>query len=434
MTDANATPAVKPMGVRDILRIRDYRNLIGGQAVSDIGDGITFLLLLLVINHLTDGSMTAIALMAIAEAVPQFTVGLMAGVYVDRWNRRSVMLAADAIRATIVLLFAVAAAAGIVPLLYLLAFTQSSVSTFFRPARGALLPRIVPAEGLPAANSLAQASQVLGSVVGAGIAGLIFSVFGSGTAGFAIDALTFIVSLAFISRIPGALGRIRAPEHAGARGNVRRSLGEGIAIVRGSRALTGSLIGAAVSMLGLGAVNVLFVPLLMNDLQVDPAWMAGIEFAQTAAMIMAAGVVAMLARRLAPTTIITLGLAGIGVCIGFMSGVTAVWQVIALLFVVGWMVTPLQAMLQTIVQTASTDATRGRVVSILQASMSTASVTSMAIGGVLGDLVGIRTVYLAAAVVVLISAGIAFLVFRGVSGRPEPATAPAPVPVRAEST
>jgi predicted MFS family arabinose efflux permease len=107
-----------------------------------------------------------------------------------------------------------------------------------------------------------------------------------------------------------------------------------------------------------------------------------------------------------------------------MSGVTAVWQVLALLFVAGWMVTPLQAMLQTIVQTASTDATRGRVVSILQASLSTASVVSMAIGGVFGDLIGIRAVYLAAAVLVVAAAGISFVLFRGVAARPGIASVP----------
>lgn len=169
MTDQAASPTPRPMGVRDILGIRDYRLLISGQAISDIGDGITFLLLLLVINELT-GSTSMLALMAIAEAVPQFTVGLMAGVYVDRWNRRSVMLAADLLRAVIVICFALVSVVGFIPLLYVLGFAQSSTSTFFRPARGALLPRIVPAEGLPAANSLAQASQVLGAVIGAGIA------------------------------------------------------------------------------------------------------------------------------------------------------------------------------------------------------------------------------------------------------------------------
>jgi MFS family permease len=416
MTDASAA-APQPMGVRDVLRIPTYRNLFGGQVVSDIGDGITLLLLLLVINDLT-GSKIALALMAIAEAVPHFTVGLVAGVYVDRWNRRTVMLAADLLRAVIVLGFAVAATAGIVPLLYLLAFAQSSVSTFFRPARGALLPKIVPAEGLPAANSLAQGSQLIGAVVGAGIAGLIFGTFGSGAIGFVLDAATFVVSFLFISRIASGLGSIATVATDSSPSDVRRSLLEGMAIVRGSRALSGSLIAAAVSMLGLGAVNVLFVPLIVDELQVSATWMAGIELAQTVAMLMAAGVVVYLVRRLAPTTIITLGLAGIGVCIGFMSGVTAIWQVLLLLFVVGWMVTPLQAMLQTIVQTTATDATRGRVVALLQASLSTASVGSMALGGVLGELIGIRAVYLAAAVVVLVAAGIAFLLFRGVSGRP----------------
>lgn len=419
MTDATATtPTPASLGVRDVLRIPSYRNLFAGQAISDIGDGITLLLLLLVINELT-GSTAALALMAIAEAVPHFTVGLVAGVYVDRWNRRTVMLAADLLRAGIVLLFAVAATAEIVPLLYVLAFAQSSVSTFFRPARGALLPRIVPAAGLPAANSLAQASQVIGSVIGAGVAGLLFGTFGSGVVGFAIDAATFLVSFVFVSRIAAEAGRIAGSAGPAAeRKNVVPSLREGFAIVRGSRALSGSLVAAAVSMLGLGAVNVLFVPLIVNDLRVDATWMAGIELAQTTGMILAAGAVAFIARRLAPTTIITLGLAGIGLCIGLMAGVSAVWQVITLLFVVGWMVTPLQAMLQTIVQTTAGDATRGRVVSLLQASLSTASVASMAIGGVLGELIGIRSVYLAAAVIVLLAAAISLLLFRGVSGQP----------------
>ena len=247
MTEATAsTPAPASLGVRDVLRIPSYRNLFAGQAISDIGDGITLLLLLLVINELT-GSTAALALMAIAEAVPHFTVGLVAGVYVDRWNRRSVMLAADLLRAGIVLLFALAATAEIVPLLYVLAFAQSSVSTFFRPARGALLPRIVPAAGLPAANSLAQASQVIGSVIGAGIAGLLFGTFGSGVAGFAIDAATFLVSFAFVSRIAAEAGRIAGgADHAAERKNVMAALREGFAIVRGSRALSGSLIAAAV--------------------------------------------------------------------------------------------------------------------------------------------------------------------------------------------
>jgi MFS transporter, DHA3 family, macrolide efflux protein len=419
------TATNEAMRVRDVLRIPDYRRLFAGQAISDIGDGITLFLVLLVINDLT-GSTIALALMAIAEAVPAFTVGLVAGVYVDRWDRRRVMLASDLLRAAIVLSFAFVQTVELLPLFFILGFVQASIATFFRPARGALLPHIVPAEGLASANSLAQASQVIGSVIGTGIAGLIFANFGSGIAGFAIDSATFLVSFALIAGISPEAGRVTAERAAAAAAeSVRGGVLAGLRIVRGSRVLSGVMLAAGITMLGLGAVNVLFVPLLINDLGVDPAWMAAIELAQTSAMILAAGAVAFLARRLSPTTIISLGLAVIGACIGLVAGVSAVWQVILILFAVGLALTPLQAMVQTVVQTAAGDTTRGRVVSVLQASISTASVASMAIGGVLAAVIGIRSVYLVAAGVVLAAAGLSVLMFRGKSGRPVRAAAPA---------
>jgi MFS family permease len=139
-------------------------------------------------------------------------------------------------------------------------------------------------------------------------------------------------------------------------------------------------------------------------------------------MLGAAAVVTTLVRRLAPTTIITLGLAGIGACIALLSGIGAVWQVLIILVFVGLFVTPLNAMVQTVLQTTTSDATRGRVVSLLQASMSTASVASMAIGGVLGDLIGIREVFLAAGIIVALAASLSWLMFRGESGRSAVAT------------
>ena len=422
MTDTTAAP----MGVRDILRIREYRHLFGGQVVSDIGDGITLLLVLLVINDLTGGSTIAIALMAIAEAIPAFTVGLVAGVYVDRWNRRSIMLASDLLRAGIVITFGLISSPDLLPLLFVLGFVQASVGTFFRPARGAMLPHVIPESGLPAANGLAQASQVIGGVIGAGIAGLLFASFGSGAIGFAIDAGTFLISFLLISRIASSAGEISGEVRERAAGsNVLSSMRDGFGIVRHSRVLAGIILAAGVTMLGLGAVNVLFVPLVVNELGVNPAWMAGIDAAQTVGMLAAAALVTVIVRRIAPTSIITLGLVGIGICIGLMAGVSAIWQVLVILVLVGLFVTPLQAMIQTLVQTSTPDASRGRVVSLIQAAMSTASVASMAIGGVFGSLIGVREVFFAAGVVTLVAALISFVMFRGISGRPVRAPAAA---------
>ena len=180
------------------------------------------------------------------------------------------------------------------------------------------------------------------------------------------------MSFALIAGISPEAGRVTAERVAATAGeSVLAGVRSGLRIVRGSRVLTGVMLAAGITMLGLGAVNVLFVPLLVQDLEVNPAWMAPIEFAQTSGMILAAFGVAFLARRLAPTTIISLGLGVIGVCIGLVAGISAVWQVVLVLLAVGLALTPLQAMVQTVVQTAAGDATRGRVVAVLQASIST---------------------------------------------------------------
>src|SRR6185369_13904958 len=100
MTDP--TPAA--LGLRAILRIREYRLLWLGQLISEAGDGLTNLTLLLLVNALT-GSTAALAAMAIVLAIPPLTIGLVAGAYVDRIDRRRIMIASDAIRAVVVLGF-----------------------------------------------------------------------------------------------------------------------------------------------------------------------------------------------------------------------------------------------------------------------------------------------------------------------------------------
>ena len=408
-------PSRRPVGIRDVLRLRDYRQIWMGQAVSDIGDGTTFLLLLLVVNELTH-STTALAIMSIALVVPKFTVGLLAGVFVDRWDRRRTMLGADLLRMVVVLGFAGAAMAGQVWLLVVLGLLESAIGSFFTPARGALIPHVVPREALPSANSLSQATMVVASVIGSAIAGVLFGVYHAAWPGFVLDAATFGISFLVVLRVSPLAGRI-SPDESGPReaaGGVLRAMRAGAAVVRGSRLLTGTLLAATVTMLGLGAVNVLFVPLLVDELHVSPAWMAAVDGAQALSIVMAAAVVARLMARVAVTTIITGALTGLALFTLALAGVTSIWQVIGLLFVVGWFTTPLQAATATIVQTAVPDQLRGRTVSLLSASMSTANVASMGLAGIFADLLTTRTVYLLAAGVCGSAALLAYVLFRGI--------------------
>lgn len=400
----------KSLSARDVLRVPDFRSLFVGQTISDFGDAMTSLALLLVVNKLT-GSTAALALMAIALALPQVTVGVIAGVYVDRWDRRRVMLVSDLLRAGLVLGFVFVQSVDTLWLLYLLAVTQAAIGTFFTPARTALIPSIVPGDGLMAANSLSQAGRLIAGVLGTGAAGVIVGLFAVSWPVFVIDSLTFLLSFVFVLRVSASAEVARK---AGAVStSVVRAVGEGLRVVGRSRLLTGALISAGVIMLGLGAVNVLFVPLLINELQVPATWFGAIDLAQTSSMVLSAIVLGGVLGRFGATRIITWAMAGTALIIGLLAGVTAVWQVILLLFAVGWLVTPLQAALTTIIQTETADHMRGRVAALVSTVTTTASVVSMAIAGIFGDLIGVRGVFVGSAAVIALAAVSAFLLFRG---------------------
>lgn len=130
-------------------------------------------------------------------------------------------------------------------------------------------------------------------------------------------------------------------------------------------------------------------------------------------MVLSAVVLATVLARVGATRVITIAMAGTAAIIALLAGVTEVWQVILLLFAVGWLVTPLQAAITTIVQTEAAAEVRGRVAALLNTTATTASVVSMAIAGVFGDLIGVRGVFLGGAAVVLLAAGASWWLFHG---------------------
>jgi len=409
-------PAGATIGVRDVLRLADFRRLWAAQAISDVGDGLTLLTLMLLVNELTHSTM-ALAAISIALAIPPLTIGIVAGSYADRWDRRRIMVVSDSMRAVVVLGFVAAGRAELLPLILVLALVQSSIGTFFSPARGALVPRVVPPEGLLAANSITQATRVIAGVIGSALAGLIVGVAGLTWPAFVIDSATFAVSALLVVGVTPALGRPSAAEQVAASG-VGASVIEGLRLVGRSRLLSTTLFALALTMLGLGAINVLFLPLIVNVLGVNPAWLGAVDLAQSASMVLSAGLVAALAARLRPSTIVTVALVAVAVLLGLIGAATHVAQVLLLVFGIGWFITPVQAAVVTIFQTGVPDALRGRAMATLQAAMSGASVASMALAGVFGDLVGVRSVFLLGAVVVGLGGLAAVLLYRGADAAP----------------
>ncbi|HSJ29698.1 MAG TPA: MFS transporter [Acidimicrobiia bacterium] len=406
--------------MRDLLRIRDFRLLFAGQAMSNWGDGLTTLTLLILTQRLT-GSVAAVAGTAIAVALPSLLLGMLAGVYVDRWDRRKVMIASDVVRGLLVLGFIFVGSADQIWLLYGIAFLQSAVGVFFNPAKGAIIPRIVGRERLLAANSLMETSRVVFSLLGTAAAGVWAGVGDVIWPIFVIDSATFVLSALFEK----AIRTPAAPERQSEPARVLQEMMTGIRLATSNRTLVGILVGAGVLMFGLGAVNVLLVPFVVDDLGVSEAWFGALEGSQVVSMVVSGTLVAVLATRFRPTRLVSIALAGIGCVIAAVSLVTAPWQLMIALFAVGWFVTPLQASVSTLIQSEVADELRGRIGSALNTVIGSANVASMALAGGAAALIGTRGVFVISGALAVLAAFLAMWLFRGVVVSP-PATDPAP--------
>lgn len=409
--------------LRELLRIRDFRYLWSAQILSDFGDSLTALTLLILIQRLT-GSTVAIAGLMVAIAFPTLLFGTLAGVYVDRIDRRKAMLVSDLLRAIVVLAFLFVRSAEMLPAIYAIAFVQAAIGTVFNPARAAFLPRIVGSERLLAANSVSQTSRIVFNLLGTGAAGILAAVGDTLALAFIADSVTFFISFLLISRIRTA----GAPEVEEEPSRVWAEMKAGFAVMISSRPLRAILVSLSVTMLGLGAVNVLFVPFLIEDLMVSEAFLGAIEASQVAGMVISGAVVAVLAVRLRPSSLVSVGLVGVGVFVGAISGADAVWQLMALLLLVGLSVGPVQAGANTLSQTLIEDSMRGRVGGALSTLVSAANVTSMGLAGVAAAAIGTRNVFLVSGGVVFTAGLLAFWLFRELRDDSNPVLDPAPEP------
>src|ERR1700722_10677863 len=185
------------MKLPKVLTNKSFFLLWLAQGISNLEDNLTNLTLIILVNAITH-STASIAILVIVIAIPKIVFGLIAGVYVDRWNRKYIMLASDFIRAFLVLIFISAALTHSVLLIYIVAFIQAAIGTFFDPARGALVQVVVPEEQYMEANSISQTLVVIGQFAGATLAGLLVGFTGQYAPAFIVDALTFFGSVGLV--------------------------------------------------------------------------------------------------------------------------------------------------------------------------------------------------------------------------------------------
>jgi MFS family permease len=377
-----------------------------GQVVSSLGDRVHQVALVFLVAGATNYSPLALGVVFAAMTVPNFLVGPVAGALVDRWDRKRVMVGSDLIRAGIVCLIPVASGMGI-GIVIGLVFALAAVSSFFRPARAAALPQVVPDEDLLTANSAMWIADTVSDLVGYSLGGLFVAFLGSSLAlAFWIDGASYLASAS------GAAGAGEGERPA--QTSIRAEMAQGWRFLRTETVLLATTIQAAIAEYGMGALMALS-PLLIASLVVGEtdavAAYGFFEMAMGLGLLAGGIVLGGLAARLpkGPAIIVAFTAFGLVLVAFSLTGNLLVAMVLAAAF--GLANAAFVVPSQTLFQQRTPGEMLGRVVAIRLAVVNGVLAVSMATSGALAQAFGLRPV-LAVCGVLTAVAGLAGLLVR----------------------
>jgi MFS family permease len=377
-----------------VLRRRNFFLLWFGGVLSVIGDFFLFVALPFFVYERT-GSALATGAMFMAQTLPRLIFGSVAGVFVDRWDRKRTMVLSDMSRALILLPLLLVVAGGPLALVYAVAFVEASVSMFFLPAKSATIPNLVAEENLTAANSLNSLSEEVPSLLGALLGGALLAVLGlSGL--ILLDVATYLASAVLISLIsaPTAAAPEEEPDvtpeaAVSAWANALKEWLGGLRLIARDRSLAFLFAVVSVAFVGEGAVTVLMIIFFRDVLGGGSA-----EFSYFIAAYGVGGVLGGLLlgwssalideTQLFSLSLIANGILLIAVFNTHMLAVIVALAVVSGMTVVGWLVTS-----QTLLQKWVTDRYRGRVFGALETTQALTMLTGMALAVVLEGLLGV---------------------------------------------
>jgi MFS family permease len=263
---ADAEPAAaaqKDTGSPDmpLARNRDFQVFLFGQGLSGFGDAITFTALPILVLALT-GSGLAMGIVGVLETLPDLILGLPAGAFADRLDRRRMMLVADLGRAVLTALIPISVALGgpTMGVILLVAFPLNCLRVLWLAAYTAAVPGLVGRSQVGRAMSILEAVFNIGFIAGPGIAGVLAAVIGPGPT-IAVDAVSFAISASAILLIRRPLKPPPRAEDSHLLAEIR----EGVAYVVGHPVLRSVILLWSLVAVGSGAL----VSALTFHLQID---------------------------------------------------------------------------------------------------------------------------------------------------------------------
>lgn len=403
----------------DLLRRRNFALLWFGGLISFIGDWVLFVALPVYVYNLT-GSVLATGTMFAASMVPSILLGSVAGVFVDRWDRKWTMVTADLVRAPLLLVMLAIHSADQVWIAYVMTFILNTIRQFSAPAEMALLPRLVNKDELVTANTLSSLNGNLARLVGPALGGVLLASYGFGSA-VLVDAVSFVIGGGMVALISASRSVTRASREdaetaeAESRRGLRHEWLDGLLLVRHNRTVASIFAIVGTNALAEGILSVLLIVFVEQVLRGGAPEVGWLLTSQAVGGLL----VGRLGSRVQPRYLVGIGflLLGLGDLAIFNIPILAAG--IVLIALVGIPVVGLQAGIQTLFQTKVPDRYRGRVLGAFGTAFALLTLLGMIFASLFGASIGVVASLSMAAVLDAVAGLIALWLLRDGEGAVE---------------
>jgi MFS family permease len=406
------------MTFRDVLRLTVMRRLWYAQIVSLLGDFLALFAVISVVSFRLHGSPAQVTGVQISYMLPLALLGPISGVFVDRWPLKPTLVSSDLVRAGLVALLFFSTSLWQI---YLVLAALSCVSSFFGPAQSVTIRSHVPTEGLLSANALMQLAMMGVRVIGPAAAGALVAAFGA-TICYAFDVASFLASAALIGSV--AIVRPRsAPRRESSNSRVQAVLydmGEGMRFIAHHAALSFVVLAMAAGLFTIGCFGPLIAVYVREWLHASSGVFGIVSAMVGLGMLAGTPAVRRIAAHMSNTTLVLIGLAGIGVGALLLGAVP--WIPVALTgtFTLGFTFAAIIVPAQTLMQRETPHALMGRISSTVMSVVFFAQLLGLILSGVLAQIVGVRAVFFLCAVLAWVLTGAGWTLLRAGS-RPEAA-------------
>lgn len=381
-----------------VLRNRNFLLLWSGGLISLMGTWMLLAALPFYLYEVT-GSALAAAGFLMVHLVPGMVLGSVAGVFVDRWDRRRVLVVGNILMAILIPWMLLTDSFNAVWVVFVVIFLASTVSQFLVPAENALLPTLVGEEYLIPANSLNALNDNLARVVGAAVGAVLLGTVGFGVV-VIIDAVTYAVAAVFIALMKLAPMAARAAKAAGSRWrDVWTEWIDGLRLVAERTLIRNLFIVVGVGLLGDAILSALLAPFAQD--------VAGFSATEYGWMLAARGVggllggllIAKVGPRLPRSLMLNGGLLGTGAVVLAMVLAPRLEVILSLTVAAGPVFMAWLICVQTTLQQGVEDRYRGRVFGAYNTVSQVLMFVGAGLGGTLADTLGIKWLIVAAAAI-----------------------------------